>query len=103
MEVAVVARRVKHLGRQVVGLRLELLHADEVGVLGGDPVQKAFVHGRPDAVEIAGYYTEHSHVLRWHMLGKVGRATSGVRGWRVGEIGELVGYLKKKTKNITTH
>ncbi|MNY78552.1 hypothetical protein D3C86_2188450 [compost metagenome] len=45
VEVAVVARRVEHIGRHVVGLSFQFLHADEVGVLVGNPVKETFADG----------------------------------------------------------
>jgi len=39
---------------QVVRLRLELLHTEEVGLLRGQPVEQALAAGRTDAVEVEG-------------------------------------------------
>ncbi|GAB1461353.1 hypothetical protein MASR2M50_31280 [Thauera sp.] len=48
------ARRRAHLGAQVGVLRLELLHAQEVGLLRGQPVEQALGAGRADPVEVQG-------------------------------------------------
>src|SRR5690606_13121232 len=45
VEIPVISRRIEHVGRHVVGLGFEFLHANEVGALGGDPVQEAFADG----------------------------------------------------------
>ena len=46
--------------RQVAGLGLEFLQADEVGVLPLQPVEEALAGGRTDAVQVQGYDTQHS-------------------------------------------
>jgi hypothetical protein len=43
---------------EVGGLRLEFLHADDVGVLRGQPVEEAFAGSGADAVEV-GRYNSH--------------------------------------------
>jgi len=45
-------------GLEVGGLRLEFLHADDVGALSGQPVEEAFGGGGADAVEV-GRYNAH--------------------------------------------
>ena len=54
VEIAVVAEWGEHVRRHVGGLGLEFLHAQDVGVLLGEPFQQAFVVGGADAVEVEG-------------------------------------------------
>ena len=58
---AVVAvRREEFLGHVAV-LGLQFLDADEIGVLLGHPVEKAFLVGRTDAVQVGGDNSWHGH------------------------------------------
>ncbi|MNR52522.1 hypothetical protein D3C85_1723830 [compost metagenome] len=59
MKVAGHAVRILHPRRQVAGLRLQLLHADKIGVMAGQPVKKTLLVGRTDAVEVGGNDSKH--------------------------------------------
>src|SRR5690554_5400545 len=60
VKIALVTGGVAHVFSQVGVLRLQFLHADEVGILRGQPLQKAFSDGGADAVKIDGNYAKHS-------------------------------------------
>ena len=64
VKVTRVTRGALHLRGQVVGLGLQFLQADEVGVLFGQPVQEAFVHGGANAVQVCGYDAKHGQIVR---------------------------------------
>jgi hypothetical protein len=52
MPLAVIAVRVQDLGRELVGLGLGLLQADDVGVLFFKPIAEALLPGGADAVDV---------------------------------------------------
>ena len=72
VEMAMVAVRVEEFRRHVGQLRLQFLHADEIGCLRAHPVEKAFFGGGTDAVQIGGDNF-------WHRL-RVKRALDGAGG-----------------------
>src|SRR5690606_33192420 len=69
MEVALPSVRVVHVCGHVVGLGLELLHADEIRVLPGEPFEKALAGGGADAVEVGRDDAYHASVICLEVTG----------------------------------
>ena len=73
VEMAMVAMRVEEFRRHVGQLRLQFLHADEIGRLRAHPVEKAFFGGGTDAVQVGGDNFWHRSRVKRPLEGAGGR------------------------------